>query len=199
MMEAIHRVFNNAILRKVFLHLRLLLGLAALAGLALLVERSPSEWFWPGLAVSAFGALMQWWCFSCIMTSKELAVNGPYSFVRNPMYLSRFFLVFGGVLMIGNWWVTWSLLAALVLFYHFYMVNRVKREERKLAGIFGAPYEEYCRAVPRFLPSFRKYRQGRPLFCSWTCFQRNNGLINMLATAAAYAGLWWYVFVYRAV
>jgi hypothetical protein len=91
----------------------LVLGLLALAGLAILIRRSPDEWFWPGFGVSVFGAVMQWWCFSCIMTSKELAVNGPYSFVRNPMYLSRFFLVLGGVVMIGNWWVTWLLLAAL--------------------------------------------------------------------------------------
>jgi protein-S-isoprenylcysteine O-methyltransferase Ste14 len=189
MMEIVHRLFNNETARRVLVKLRLVLGLASIAAMAYFLMKR--EWFWPGLAVSAFGAVMQWWCFSCIMTSKELATNGPYVFVRNPMYLSRFFLVLGGVIMTGNLW----LIAALVVVYHLYMVNRVRREEKKLAGIFGAPYEEYCRTVPRFVPSFTKRSAGKPLFFSWTCFQRNSGVVNIIAVLAVYAALivwWWY-------
>ena len=61
MMEAIHRVFNNAVARKVLLQLRLVLGLLALAGLAILIRRSPDEWFWPGFGVSVFDDQRQSW------------------------------------------------------------------------------------------------------------------------------------------
>jgi protein-S-isoprenylcysteine O-methyltransferase Ste14 len=194
MMDAINRLFNSPVIRKVLIRLRLLLGLAAVVGVALLIRRAPPGWFWPGLAISALGAALQWWCFACIMTSKELAANGPYAYVRNPMYLSRFLLVIGLLVMTAKVW----LVALVAVLYYLYMANRVGREEPKLAVIFGEPYAEYCRAVPRFLPSFRRFPPGRPLFWSWECFRRNHGLTNMVAVLAAYAALWWFVYAYRA-
>jgi protein-S-isoprenylcysteine O-methyltransferase Ste14 len=191
MMEAIHRLFNDPTVRRALLKLRLVLGLAAVVGLAMLIKRGPREWFWPGMAVSALGAIAQWWCFACIMTAKELAANGPYAYVRNPMYLARFLLVFGLVMMTGNPW----LMGVMAVLYYLYMVNRVRREEPKLATLFGAPYEAYCRAVPRFVPSPRRYPEGQSLFWSWTCFRRNHGPTNAVTVVVAYAALWWFVFV----
>jgi protein-S-isoprenylcysteine O-methyltransferase Ste14 len=36
------------------------------------------------------------------------------------------------------------------------MLAAIAMEERELRRRFGASYEEYCRRVPRFIPSLRK-------------------------------------------
>ncbi len=186
LLAPIHALFNQPRARKLFLKLRLPLGLAAAAGIAWLIRR---EHFGPGLAVSFVGALWQWWCFSCIMTSQKLAVRGPYMMVRNPMYLARYLLVLGIVLMTGNPWIV----AGYTALYYFYMVNRVRREEIKLREIFGADYDAYCRDVPRFLPGFKRFAWRDLFYFNPTCFQRNHGFINLLVVLAAYALLYAWV------
>lgn len=190
--SAIHSVFNNPQLRKVLVLLRVPLSLAVGVGVAWLAGKHRA-WFWPGFAVSLFGACWQWWCFSCIMTSKVLALRGPYMVMRNPMYLSRFFLFLGFLIMTANFW----LIGGYVLLYYFYMVNRVRREEKKLQGIFGADYEAYCRDVPRFVPGFKRFHARDLFFFNLTCFNRNHGFINMAAVLIVYALLYFSVFVWK--
>ena len=93
--------------------------------------------------VSTLGELFQVWCFSTIKTRKKLTIVGPYMFVRNPMYLSRFFLIFGILLMTGNPWI----MLVFVVLYYFYTTNRVRREEKDLLEMFGEDYRIYCRAL----------------------------------------------------
>lgn len=178
-MTSINDVFNNLALRKTLLRLRLpiALGLAVL----LVVNISP-EWLWPGLAVSLCGMVLQLWVFGCIRTREVLAVNGPYMFVRNPMYIARFLLVAGLILMTGHLW----LLPIAAPLYYFYMLNRVKREEPVLADAFGGEYREYCRHVPRFVPRWPGYEKGRFGFFSRDNFRRQHGWANLLAFTALY-------------
>jgi len=186
-MKTIHELFNNPALRKFFLVLRLPLSLLALMALVTIMQR---EWFYGGLALSFLGACLQWWCFACLKKQKVLAFNGPYGFVRNPMYLGRYLLLAGAVLMTGNLW----LLAGFSLLYFFYMVNRVSREEKTLTGIFGADYEAYCREIPRFIPSWKHHPKGQAAYFSWSTFKGNHGPLNALAVVAAYAACWLYLF-----
>ncbi len=184
--SAINTLFNHAGLRRFLVHSRLPLGAAALAVLLSLVR--PSPWFWRGLAISLVGALAQGWCFACIMTSRELAVNGPYRFVRNPMYLARYILVLGAVLMLDPtrpW--RWLAPAALTLVYLFFMQNRVRREERKLAPLFGEAYQRYLRAVPRFVPALKPFPEGRTRYWNPAAFRRNHGARNLAAVLAGHA------------
>ena len=82
--------------------------------------------------------------------------------VRNPMYLGRYFILLGGIMLLGHWW----LLVLFTVVYYFYMVNRVKREEEYLRGPLGAPYEDYLRTVNRFLPGAPK-PGSRIAFWDW--------------------------------
>ncbi len=190
MLEAIHTLFNNKTLRKVLLRLRFPLGVVVCC---LLVTQMQRAWFYPGLAVGCLGAFLQWWCFACLKKQKIIAMNGPYGFVRNPMYLARFLLVLGAFIMTGNPW----LIAAITVLYIFYMVNRVGREEVTLAGIFGPEYQEYCRTVPRFFPSLKRHPQGQALYWSWELFHRNNGERNALGVILAFGAFWWYLFKHQ--
>ena len=171
--------------------MRMPLGLLAAV---LLVTQIRMEWFLPGLAVSAAGAILQWWCFACIRTGKELAVNGPYRLIRNPMYIARCLLILGCFIFTGRLWAV----LAFVGLYYFYMVNRVRREEQKLAAVFGDDYREYCRGVGRFLPSGRPYSGGKFAYFSKECFLRNHGQWNILAVLCFYAVCAWVAFWPRA-
>lgn len=190
-MHGIDTLFNNKALRKGLLKLRLPLGIAVAIAVVL---NTKQQWFWQGLAVSMFGALAQLWCFANIKTQKELAATGPYMLVRNPMYLARFFLILGILLWTANPWV----IGLYVVAYYFYMVNRVRREERKLRTVFGEPYERYCTDVNRFIPSLSSRFRAADLFAAdRECFQRNNGLNNIIAVLAFYAAAYLWVFVLR--
>jgi len=187
-MAGINDLFNHPKLRSVFLTLRIPISLALVA---LLVTQVRREWFLWGLLVSALGVLFQLWCFGSIKTRKELAVKGPYMFMRNPMYIARFFAIAGAVLMTGYWWAV----AALVPIYWLYMVNRVKREEPRLREAFGQDYEDYCRDVRPFRPGFKRF-DGRALFYfRRDCFMRNHGLVNLAGMLVFYAVC--FVFAYH--
>lgn len=188
LIKQIHKIFNSPLLRSVMLKLRLPLGIALLV--LLITKLEPSN-FWIGLAVSGFGAIFQLWCFASLKTQKILAVHGPYMFMRNPMYIARFFLMLGCILMTGNLWVG----AIFCVLYYFYMVNRVKREEEKLRKIFGPPYEEYCKKVNRFFPSFKSFDGKSLFFFNWSFFQRNHGLINALIVILCYIVLYYFTFI----
>jgi len=186
----IHDIFNNRKIRKAFIKLRLPLG--SLLFIFLLSQLEPA-WFFPGLTVSIFGQLLQIWCMSTIKTQKELTVTGPYMFVRNPMYLGRFFLIFGIMLMTGNPW----LLGLLVIIYYFYMVNRVKREEKILAGLFGRDYEDYCRDVHPYLPGLKRFDPARIRSFNRESFEQNNVLTNIVLPVFCYFILYLFTFVWQ--
>lgn len=86
----------------------------------------------------------------------RLITTGPYAATRNPMYLGH--LVF----LAGLAMVTRSPLAAVVAAAHVpWFSARVRRDESRLRERFGAPYDEYCARVPRWIPSSRPWRRAR--------------------------------------
>jgi protein-S-isoprenylcysteine O-methyltransferase Ste14 len=77
----------------------------------------------------------------------RLTTTGPYAVTRNPMYLGH--LVF----LTGLTMVTRSPVAAVVAAAHVpWFSARVRRDELRLRARFGAPYDEYCARVPRWVP-----------------------------------------------
>ena len=88
--------------------------------------------------------------------SAELRTNGPYRFVRHPIYT-------GVLLVAGGIAVTAGSPGALVVFAALAAVLSVKArfEERLLARRFP-DYDTYARSTPRFLPlPARRRRPGR--------------------------------------
>ncbi len=184
----IHDFFNNKKIRKTFLKLRAPIGI--LFFLLMLTQLNPA-WFLPGLVVSVFGQMLQVWCMSTIKTQKKLTVTGPYMFVRNPMYLGRFFLIFGILMMTGNPW----LLILLTVIYYFYMVNRVKREEKILAELFGKDYEDFCRDVHPYLPGLKRFDPAKLKSFNKESFEQNNVLTNIAVPLLCYILLFFFTFL----
>ncbi|MCK5013626.1 MAG: isoprenylcysteine carboxylmethyltransferase family protein [Candidatus Omnitrophica bacterium] len=80
---------------------------------------------------------------------QALVTSGPYTLVRNPMYLGSFLMGAGFIFMVWPWW---SLLLFAVLFYLRFM-RQVVKEEEFLEKLAEKRYKAYCRKVPRIFPS----------------------------------------------
>jgi protein-S-isoprenylcysteine O-methyltransferase Ste14 len=158
----------------------------------LFIPQIKAPWFLLGFIISLFGELIQLWCFASLDKNKTLAVKGPYILMRNPMYIGRFFLILGVLLLAANIWV----MLVFVLVYYFYMVNRVRREEAKLQVVFGEAYEGYCRDVNRFLPSFKGVDWKALLFFKWNLLLENNGHWNLLALLVCYIVFYFFTFIH---
>jgi protein-S-isoprenylcysteine O-methyltransferase Ste14 len=76
--------------------------------------------------------------------------QGPFSIVRNPLYVFSFIGTVGVGLQSGR--LSIALLLALVFMLYYRFV--VAREEAFLLNKFGEPYQNYLREVPRWIPNF---------------------------------------------
>ena len=86
---------------------------------------------------------------------RRFVVSGPYRFVRNPMISGIIFLLFGEALLLRSVpHAGWAVLCAALNLTYIPLV-----EEPQLKRRFGAPYEEYSRNVPRFVPRLTPWRQ----------------------------------------
>lgn len=85
----------------------------------------------------------------------KLIVTGPYAYVRNPMLLGVFCILFGEALIFQS-------KALLIYALIFIVINAVYfplSEEKGLLKRYGEDYAEYKRNVPRFLPRLTPYRK----------------------------------------
>ena len=102
-----------------------------------------------GAVLMALGELIRLWSLGFVeKKGQKLAVNGPYAFTRNPLYVGNFFLGLGIVVMAANWIIA---LLFLIGFFFVYL-GTIRSEEKDLEERFGPPYQEYCKNVPRLFP-----------------------------------------------
>lgn len=175
----VHGFFNNLLLRKLLCMLRV--PLALLIAL-FIITHSRREWFACAATVSAFGEIMQLWCFGVLRKNKELTTRGPYALVRNPMYLARYFVILGLVLLPGKLW----LVIAYSSLYYFYMINRVGREETRLMTLFPETYPYYRDWVGRFVPGIKPYQGHSVWKFNWRLLVKNHGHWNALGVLVFY-------------
>ncbi|HTO72742.1 MAG TPA: isoprenylcysteine carboxylmethyltransferase family protein [Gemmatimonadales bacterium] len=82
---------------------------------------------------------------------RQLVTQGPYRYVRNPMYLSVTAILLGEVLLTTSvalltYWAVWFVAVNLIV---------IGLEEPTLRQQFGDSYEHYTRAVGRWVPRRR--------------------------------------------
>jgi len=110
-----------------------------------------------GFFLLAAATLWRIWCALFIAGSKngELSTAGPYSMVRNPLYLGNL----AGVVGFG-FAVEQPLLAVFLgLVFALFYPSVVAREEEKLGRLFGERYAAYRRSVPRWVPDWSLYQE----------------------------------------
>ena len=112
---------------------------------------------WVGLGLLIVTTLGRLWCLSYIAGIKNevMVTEGPYSVVRNPLYVFNFIGAVAFGLIVAN-----PLLAALLAagFSVFYP-SVIRNEEAVLAQVFGETYARYCDATPRWLPRWSNFHE----------------------------------------
>ena len=76
----------------------------------------------------------------------ELVTTGIYRFSRNPAFLGFDLMYVGALMLYGNLLTLGFSVFAIVMLH-----SQILQEERYLVNTFGAPYQEYCRHVSRYL------------------------------------------------
>ena len=79
---------------------------------------------------------------------KELVAVGFYRYVRNPMYVGILTILIGHFL----WFGYWNLLVYAIFVFLGFHTFVTFYEEPTLKRKFGAPYEDYLKRVPRWIP-----------------------------------------------
>jgi protein-S-isoprenylcysteine O-methyltransferase Ste14 len=118
-------------------------------------------WIAVGIATVAFG--ITWVCWIKMGKSwrmgidpnekTQLIFNGPYAYVRHPIYgLSQ-------VLMLSTLaaWPT-PLMLVLAALHLFLMQWEVRREDKYLVQLHGPAYAEYMKHVGRFVPRITPWK-----------------------------------------
>jgi protein-S-isoprenylcysteine O-methyltransferase Ste14 len=125
--------------------------------------------------------------YSC--ESQALIQGGPYQVVRNPMYLGIFLIGLGVVLAVFKWWAAVIFIIVFVIRY----IVLIYKEERKLLAVFPEAYKDYCKKVPRILPSLfmitrLNVSEYLPIKLSW--FKKEIGSILTLLLLALLVVSW---------
>ena len=114
---------------------------------------------WLGFVITMAMIPCIYWLFSTIgnnispsHTTREdhqLITDGPYRYIRHPLYTFGFMAYIGVALMASMWWVLVGLVIACSA-----VAWRTPREEANLVVEFGEEYELYMRRTGRYLPRF---------------------------------------------
>lgn len=109
-----------------------------------------------GALLVAAAALIRTWATSHLnaevmrdarVHTERIVADGPYRYVRNPLYLANILMAAGvGVMASRTGFVI--LLVGMTIF----VIRLLLREEDELRRDRGESYQQYCEAVPRLLP-----------------------------------------------
>ena len=110
-----------------------------------------------GTALAAAAALIRSWAeaylhssvvYDAKMHSDRLTADGPYRYVRNPLYLGTVLLAVGLGTMASRFGFAFIVAGIPAIVYRL-----ISREEAGLLASQGESYGEYLRAVPRLIPA----------------------------------------------
>ncbi|HEX9615671.1 MAG TPA: isoprenylcysteine carboxylmethyltransferase family protein [Bacteroidota bacterium] len=137
--------------------------------IAMMVFAQPTVWsFIAGAVIAASGEGMRFWgvAYAGPLTrvtggvgAPALIVAGPFALVRNPLYVGNILLYFGVGIM-ANALTPWLALGTVAYFVTQYAAI-VWLEEEFLQKHFGARFDEYRKAVPRFVPRLSPWPEGK--------------------------------------
>jgi protein-S-isoprenylcysteine O-methyltransferase Ste14 len=113
-----------------------------------------NDWLnWPiGISIFLFGLFLRIWAQQHLhyrlRVHKRLTMTGPYSFVRNPIYIANIFICLGLVVMSELLWLT-----PITLIYCWGIYSlAIRYEETHLLDKYGKSYHIYREKVPRWVP-----------------------------------------------
>lgn len=142
-----------------------------------------------GGTIALCGVAIRAWAAGHLRKNQQLAVSGPYAYVRNPLYV--------GTLLTGiGFGVAGAHLGIALVMVAFFLLSYlpvVEEEESHLRKILPG-YDEYAERVPRLVPALSpRYRGGEPfsgrLYVENREYQALVGFLVLLALLAAKAAV----------
>ncbi|MGH9466963.1 MAG: methyltransferase family protein, partial [Terriglobales bacterium] len=114
-------------------------------------------WGWTGVIVLVIGLAIALWARRTLggnwgsavslKQGHELIQNGPYRFVRNPIYTGLILMFLGTALVVGH---SSSLLAVVLAIFGYWI--KLKQEEQVMQTQFPAAYAAYRARVKALIP-----------------------------------------------
>lgn len=139
-----------------------------------------------GMTFVVCGLGIRSWAAGTLHKLSRLTTHGPYSIVRNPLYLGSILMMVGFGTLIDDPLSIWIVLGPFLALFAI----QIRDEERKLADRFGAQWNEYVRTTPRFLPGRPfKRAKGRWSVLQWVA-NREYRAVAATAVGLAALALW---------
>lgn len=131
-----------------------------------------------GAVVASFGEIIRLWASGHVKKNKQLATDGPYAYVRHPLYVGNILIVIGFSIACNLWW-SYVLMVALLLFYY---PPTISYEDNKLKKIFGDEWVQWSQNIHALIPTFGK--KSGSISSEWSFKQSLMG--NLEPVIAAY-------------
>jgi protein-S-isoprenylcysteine O-methyltransferase Ste14 len=135
-----------------------------------------------GIPVSAAGLALRAWAAGHLAKNQRLAVSGPYSFTRNPLYLGTLITALGFALAGRSPGLAVLFLLLFVLVY----LPAIELEEQHLSAILPG-YAAFAERVPLLIPRWPAQRD--PERFSASLYRKNREYEALLAWLAGTAWL----------
>lgn len=123
------------------------IGILLLAVFVIWASPRP-DMFWGGAVIALLGILVRLYASGFVMKNKELATDGPYAFVRHPLYTGNILMLVGFCLANGEIW-PWLV---GVFFLWFWYPTAISYEDNKLERIFGDSWRAWSANTPALMP-----------------------------------------------
>ena len=108
------------------------------------------------------GIAVRLWASGFIIKNEVLATNGPYAFVRHPLYVGNILILLAFAAASGFWWT----FLIVVTFLCFYYPTAIEYEDRKLSTKFESSWHVYAKQTPALLPGLSN--RERDIGAQWS-------------------------------
>ncbi|NND69319.1 MAG: isoprenylcysteine carboxylmethyltransferase family protein [Halioglobus sp.] len=109
-----------------------------------------------GATLLVCGLVIRLWAALYIVhnRNRHLVSSGPYSIVRNPLYVGNFVAIFGALVAAGSFLAILIGMLGMAFVYYF----TIRYEDARLAIHFEDEFNEFRARVPRVIPSLRNIK-----------------------------------------
>jgi protein-S-isoprenylcysteine O-methyltransferase Ste14 len=133
--------------------------------IVMLIFAKPTLWsLLIGFLIALVGELIRFWGVGYAggetrttgpVGGSKLVTNGPYAYVRNPLYLGNMLMYLGFGVMSMALFPYFQIIGLIYFFVQYYLI--VTLEEDYLSRAFPDEYALYIKHVPRFIPRLKRY------------------------------------------
>ncbi len=85
----------------------------------------------------------------------SLVTQGPFAYVRNPLYIGNILMYFGISIMANSLFPFLQVITIIFFSFQYYFI--IKEEEAFLCDKFKEKYDDYFNSVNRFIPKSQPY------------------------------------------